>query len=173
MDAVRTAKRLGAENATLVYRRAREQMPARVEEVKHAEEEGVELDLLVNPVEVLGDENGNVRAVGCIRMELGEPDDSGRRRPIPIEGSEFELPCDIFIEAIGVRANPLLTQATPELKVDRKGYLQVDENNMTTIPGVFAGGDIVRGAATVILAMGDGKTTAANIHNYIQTEVAR
>ncbi len=169
MDAVRTAKRMGAGKATLVYRRAREQMPARVEEVKHAEEEGIDLQLLVNPVEVLGDETGNVRAVRCIRMELGEPDDSGRRRPIPIEGSEFEIPCDIFIEAIGVRANPLLTQTTPELKVDRKGYLLVDENNMTSIPGVFAGGDIVRGAATVILAMGDGKNTAAKIHEYISS----
>jgi glutamate synthase (NADPH/NADH) small chain len=170
MDAVRTAKRLGADPATLVYRRSRTEMPARVEEVKHAEEEGVQLRLLCNPIEILGDENGWVRAVRCIQMELGEPDDSGRRRPVPIDESEFDLPCQVFIEAIGTRANPLLTQTTPDLKVNKWGYIEIDDNNMTSKPGVFAGGDIVRGAATVILAMGDGKTTAASIHKYLMNE---
>ena len=170
MDAVRTARRLGAEPAVLVYRRSREEMPARAEEVKHAEEEGVRFDFLVNPIEILPDEAGWVRGVRCIRMELGEPDDSGRRRPVEIQGSEFELPCQVFIEAIGTRANPLLTQTTPELKTNRKGYLEVDENGMTSIPGVFAGGDIVRGAATVILAMGDGKRAAEAMHRYLAGE---
>jgi len=167
MDAVRTSKRLGADPATLVYRRSREEMPARVEEVKHAEEEGVVLRLLNNPVEILGDDKGWVRALRCIKMELGEPDDSGRRRPVPIKGSEFEIPCQVFVEAIGTRANPLLTQTTPGLEVNKWGYIVIDDNNMTSIPGVFAGGDIVRGAATVILAMGDGKTTAASMHKYL------
>ena len=168
MDSVRTARRLGADPATLVYRRSRQEMPARVEEVKHAEEEGVVLDLLVNPIEILGDDDSWVRAVKCIRMELGAPDDSGRRRPVPIDGSEFEIPCQVFIEAIGTSANPLLTQTTPRLKVNKWGYLEIDENNMTSIPGVFAGGDIVRGAATVILAMGDGKKTAETIDHYLR-----
>ena len=168
MDAIRIARRLGADPATLVYRRSRQEMPARVEEVKHAEEEGVVLDLLVNPIEILGTDDGWVRGVRCIRMELGEPDDSGRRRPVPIEGSEFEIPCQVFIEAIGTQANPLLTQTTPDLKVNKWGYIEIDDNNMTSIPGVFAGGDIVRGAATVILAMGDGKHTAASIDGYLQ-----
>jgi glutamate synthase (NADPH/NADH) small chain len=168
MDAVRTARRLGADPATLVYRRSRQEMPARVEEIKHAEEEGVTLELLVNPVEVLGDDEGWVRALRCVRMELGEPDSSGRRRPVPIEGSEFEVPCDVFIEAIGTRANPLLTQTTPELKVNKWGNLETDDNGMTSVDGVFAGGDIVRGAATVILAMGDGKNTAAAIDAYLK-----
>ena len=169
MDGVRTARRLGAEPSTLVYRRSREEMPARIEEVKHAEEEGVVFNLLTNPIEVLGDENGWVRAVRCQKMALGEPDDSGRRRPVPVKGSEYDIPCQIFIEAIGTRSNPLLTQTTPGLKVNRWGYIEIDENNMTSIPGVFAGGDIVRGAATVILAMGDGKSSAASIHEYLMT----
>ena len=167
MDAVRTARRLGADPATLVYRRSRQEMPARVEEVNHAEEEGVVLEMLVNPIEVLGDADGWVRALRCIRMELGEPDDSGRRRPVPVEGSEFEIPCQVFIEAIGTRANPLLTQTTPALKVNKRGYIEIDDNGMTSIPGVFAGGDIVRGAATVILAMGDGKVAGEAIHRYL------
>lgn len=167
MDAVRTAKRLGANPSTLVYRRSREEMPARTEEVKHAEEEGIVLKLLNNPVEVLGDENGWVRGLRCIKMELGEPDDSGRRRPVPIKGSEFEIPCQVFIEAIGTRANPLLTQTTPGLEVNKWGYIVIDDNKMTSIPGVFAGGDIVRGAATVILAMGDGKDAAVSMHEYL------
>lgn len=167
MDVVRTAKRLGANPVTLVYRRSRQEMPARVEEVKHAEEEGVILRLLNNPVDVLGDDHGWVRGVRCIKMELGEPDDSGRRRPVPIKGSEFEIPCQVFVEAIGTRANPLLTQTTSGLKVNKWGYIVIDESNMTSIPGVFAGGDIVRGAATVILAMGDGKDSAVSIHEYL------
>jgi len=164
---VRTSRRLGATPATLVYRRSREEMPARVEEVKHAEEEGVVFRLLTNPIAVLGDENGWVRAVRCIQMKLGEPDDSGRRRPVPVEGSEFEIPCQVFIEAIGTGANPLLTQTTPGLEVNRWGNIIIDKNNMTSIPGVFAGGDIVRGGATVILAMGDGKASAESIHRYL------
>jgi glutamate synthase (NADPH/NADH) small chain len=169
MDAVRTARRLGAEPATLVYRRSRKEMPARVEEIHHAEEEGVVLDLLVNPIEILGTDDGWVRALRCQRMELGEPDDSGRRRPVPIEGSEFEIPCQIFVEAIGTGANPLLTQTTPELKLNKWGNIIVDDYGMTSMPGVFAGGDIVRGGATVILAMGDGKDTAAAIDRYLRT----
>jgi len=172
MDAVRISKRLGADPATLVYRRSREEMPARIEEVKHAEEEGVVFKMLTNPVEVLADDDGWVRAVRCIKMKLGEPDDSGRRRPVPIEGSEFDIPCQVFIEAIGTRANPLLTQTTPGLKTNRWGYIEIDEKGMTSIPGVFAGGDIVRGAATVILAMGDGKKTAAAMHEYLMDETA-
>ena len=169
MDGVRTARRLGATEATLVYRRSRAEMPARIEEVIHAEEEGVKFQLLTNPLEILGDENGWVRALRCQRMELGEPDASGRRRPVPVAGSEFEVPCEAVIEAIGTRANPLLTQTTPDLKVTDKGYIVIDEMNRTSKPGVFAGGDIVRGAATVILAMGDGKRTAANIDKYLRT----
>ncbi|MCP4593369.1 MAG: NADPH-dependent glutamate synthase [bacterium] len=167
MDSVRTARRLGADPAVLVYRRSRKEMPARVEEIKHAEEEGVKLDLLVNPIEILGTEDGWVRGVRCIRMELGEPDASGRRRPVPIEGSEFEYPCEIFVEAIGTGANPLLTQTTPELKTNKWGNIEVGEDRMTSMPGVFAGGDIVRGGATVILAMGDGKDAAAAMHKYM------
>jgi len=167
MDSVRTARRLGADPATLVYRRSRVEMPARVEEVKHAEEEGVKFEFLVNPVEILGDDKGWVRGVRCQRMELGEPDASGRRRPVPVKGSEFEVPCQVFIEAIGTRANPLLTQSTPELKLNKWGNIEVDANGMTSIAGVFAGGDIVRGAATVILAMGDGKNSAAAIDQYL------
>ncbi len=168
MDAVRTARRLGADPATLVYRRSREEMPARGEEVRHAEEEGVRIDVLVNPIQILGTDDGWVRGVRCVRMALGEPDSSGRRAPVEIPGSEFEIPCQVFIEAIGTRANPLLTQTTPELKVNRKGYLETDEDSMTSVPGVFAGGDIVRGSATVILAMGDGKRSAAAIDRYLQ-----
>jgi glutamate synthase (NADPH/NADH) small chain len=169
MDAVRTARRLGADPSTLVYRRSRAEMPARLEEVIHAEEEGVVFQMLTNPVSILGDEGGWVRAVLCQRMELGEPDASGRRRPVAVAGSEFEIPCDVVIEAIGTKANPLLTHTTPDLKVNAKGYIEIDENNMTSKPGVFAGGDIVRGAATVILAMGDGKKTAAAIDRYLRT----
>ncbi len=167
MDSVRTSKRLGANPATLVYRRSRAEMPARNEEIKHAEEEGIIFRLLNNPIEILGDDNGWVRGVRCIKMELGEPDDSGRRRPVPVKGSEFEIPCQVFIEAIGTGANPLLTQTTPGLEINRWGNIIIDENNMTSITGVFAGGDIVRGGATVILAMGDGKASAASIHKYL------
>jgi glutamate synthase (NADPH/NADH) small chain len=127
--------------------------------------------MLTNPIAILGDDKGWVRAVLCQRMELGEPDASGRRRPVAVEGSEFEIPCDVVIEAIGTRANPLLKQSTPDLKLNAKGYIAIDEDNMTSKPGVFAGGDIVRGAATVILAMGDGKKTAAAIDRYVRERV--
>jgi len=171
MDAVRTAKRLGAEEAVIVYRRSRNELPARAEEVHHAEEEGIRFEFLTAPVEVLGDEKGWVSGLKCIRMELGEPDESGRRRPVEIPGSEFVFPCDIAIPAIGTRANPLLSSTTPELKVNKWGYIEVDDNLQTSMDGVFAGGDIVRGAATVILAMGDGKNAARNIDLYLRGEL--
>jgi glutamate synthase (NADPH/NADH) small chain len=142
-------------------------MPARIEEVQHAEEEGIVFQMLTDPVAILAGENGWVRALRCLKMELGEPDSSGRRRPVPIKGSEFELECDVVVEAIGTRANPLLTQTTPDLKLNARGNIEVDAAGMTSKPGVFAGGDIVRGAATVILAMGDGKRAAAAIDRYL------
>ena len=167
MDAVRTAKRLGAEQAMIVYRRTKEEMPARLEEVHHAEHEGVDFQLLVAPLEVIGDEKRWVTGLKCNRMELGEPDASGRRRPQVIPGSEFVLDCDVVVVAIGTKANPLLTQTCPDLKLNKWGNIETDENGMTSIPGVFAGGDIVRGAATVILAMGDGKNAAKAINGYL------
>jgi glutamate synthase (NADPH/NADH) small chain len=167
MDAVRVAKRLGAERATLLYRRSRAEMPARIEEVRHAEEEGIDFQMLADPLEVIGDPQGWVRGVRCARMELGEPDASGRRRPVKIPGSDFVVPCEAVVIAVGTRANPLLTQTTPDLKVNAKGYIEIDADGMTSKPGVFAGGDIVRGAATVILAMGDGKRAAASIDRYL------
>ncbi len=167
MDAVRTARRLGAEDAIIVYRRSEAELPARVEEVHHAKEEGVRFELLVAPLEVQGDEQRWVTGLKCVRMELGEPDDSGRRRPVPKPGSEFVLPCDEVVVAIGSRANPLLTSTCPGLKLNRWGNIEVDADGMTSLPGVFAGGDIVRGAATVILAMGDGKRAAAAMDAYL------
>ena len=167
MDAVRTSKRLGADESTIVYRRSRQEMPARIEEVHHAEEEGIKFEMLTAPVEVLGSKDGWVAGLKCLRMKLGEPDSSGRRRPLPIAGSEFVIPCDLVVVAIGTGANPLLTKTTPGLKLNKWGYIEVDDNLMTSVPGVFAGGDIVRGSATVILAMGDGKSAAANIHKYL------
>ena len=171
MDGVRVARRLGADPATLVYRRSRAEMPARIEEVHHAEEEGVVFQMLTNPVKILGDDKGWVRAILCQKMALGEPDEKGRRKPVPIAGSEFEIPCQVVVEAIGTRANPLLTATTPDLKVNERGYVVVDADNMTSKPGVFAGGDIVRGAATVILAMGDGKKTARAIDHYLKSNI--
>ncbi len=168
MDAVRTAKRLGAEEAIIVYRRSKVEMPARVEEVHHAEAEGIRFEMLTAPLEVIGDENHWVSGLKCQRMELGEPDASGRRRPVPVVGSEFVLDCDVVVVAIGTRANPLLTATCPDLKLNKQGNILVDENGMTTIPGVFAGGDIVRGAATVILAMGDGKRAASAISDFLK-----
>ncbi len=168
MDSVRTARRLGADEATIVYRRGHDELPARAEEVHHAEEEGIRFELLAAPVEVLADEGGWVRALRCIRMALGEPDASGRARPEPIAGSEFEIPCEIVVVAIGTRSNPLLTSTAPDLAVNEWGYIEVDETGMTSMPGVFAGGDIVRGAATVILAMGDGKRVAAAMDHYLR-----
>jgi len=169
MDAVRTCRRLGASPATLVYRRSRAEMPARVEEVNHAEEEGIVFQMLTDPLAILGDDSGRVRAVRCRRMQLGEPDSTGRRKPVPIPNSEFEIECDVLIEAIGTRANPLLTQTTPDLALNQKGNVIVDPSGMTSKPGVFAGGDIVRGAATVILAMGDGKRVATAIHHWLSS----
>lgn len=167
MDAVRTSKRLGAEESIIVYRRSRKEMPARVEEVHHAEEENIKFEMLTAPAEVLGDKDGWVAGLKCIRMQLGEPDSSGRRRPVPIPGSEFVIDCDLVIVAIGIGANPLLTKTTPGLKLNKWGYIETDDDLMTAIPGVFAGGDIVRGSATVILAMGDGKKAAQSIHKYL------
>ncbi|MBI3746735.1 MAG: NADPH-dependent glutamate synthase [Chloroflexi bacterium] len=168
MDAVRTSKRLGAAEATIAYRRSRDELPARAEEVHHAEQEGVRFELLTAPLEVIGDESRWVTGLRCQRMELGEPDASGRRRPVPVPGSEFEIPCDMVVVAIGTRSNPLLTASAPELHVNEWGYITTDEFGMTSMPGVFAGGDIVRGAATVILAMGDGKRSAASIDSYLR-----
>jgi glutamate synthase (NADPH/NADH) small chain len=168
MDSVRTAKRLGAKEAILVYRRSRQEMPARIEEVHHAEEEEIVFKLLTSPVRILGTPDGWVKGVECVQMELGEPDDSGRRRPVVVKGSEFVIDCSLVIMAIGTRANPLLTQATPGLKLNKWGYIEIDENGATSKPGVFAGGDIVRGSATVILAMGDGKKAATTIDKYVR-----
>ena len=168
MDSVRTARRLGAAEATIVYRRSADELPARKEEVHHAIDEGVVFNYLTAPVEVIGDENRWVTGLKCVKMELGEPDASGRRRPIKIEGSEFVIDCDLVVVAIGTRANPLLTGSAPELTVNEYGYLMADEHGMTSMPGVFAGGDIVRGAATVILAMGDGKKSAQAIDAWLR-----
>ena len=167
MDSARTAKRLGAESSMIVYRRTRKEMPARAEEIHHAEQEGIEFEFLVAPVEVLGNEKKWVTGLKCVRMQLGEPDASGRARPVAIPGSEFVIPCDVVVVAVGTRANPLLTATCPELKLNRWGNIVVDETGMTSLPGVFAGGDIVRGAATVILAMGDGKRAASSINTYL------
>lgn len=172
MDAVRTAKRLGAQKATIVYRRSKAEMPARVEEVHHAEHEGIEFQLLSAPLEVLGDAKRWVAGLKCSRMELGEPDASGRRRPRAVPGSEFVVDCDVVVVAIGTRANPLLTATCPELKLDKRGNIEAGPDGMTSIPGVFAGGDIVRGAATVILAMGDGKNAAKAIDRYLRPGAA-
>lgn len=167
MDSARTALRLGAD-VTIVYRRARQQMPGRDEEIHHAEEEGVKFKLLNNPVRVIGDDRHHVVGMECIKMELGEPDDSGRRRPVPVEGSEFIMDIDTVIVAIGNKPNPLIPQTMPELETTRWGTIVVDEDTMQTqIPGVYAGGDIVSGAATVILAMGQGRIAARSIHEYL------
>jgi len=171
-DAVRTALRLGARTATIVYRRGRTELPARVEEIDHAEEEGVLFQLQVSPLAIEGNEDRWVTGVRCVDTELGEPDESGRRRPVPIEGSERVIPCDTVVVAVGTRANPLLTSSAPNLEITDRGYLIADDRGMTNIPGVFAGGDIVRGSATVILAMGDGKRIAGMIDEYLcATEV--
>ena len=167
MDAARCAMRLGAEHVYIVYRRGEAEMPARLEEVHHAKEEGIELKTLCNPVEILGDENGRVRGMKCVRMELGEPDASGRRRPVEIPGSEFILDVDTVVMSLGTSPNPLIRSTTPGLDTNRKGCLIVDENEMTTREGVFAGGDAVTGAATVILAMGAGKKAADAIHAFL------
>lgn len=169
MDAVRTAKRLGAE-ATIVYRRSEKELPARAEEVHHAKQEGILFRMLTNPVEVLGDERGWVRGIRCIEMELGEPDASGRRSPVAKPGSEFEIACDVVIMALGTSPNPLLSATTPGLETDRRGCITADERGATTREGVFAGGDAVTGAATVILAMGAGRTAAKAIDAYVKSK---
>ena len=147
-------------------------MPARAEEVHHAEQEGIRFEMLAAPVEVLGNPQRWVTGLRCIRMQLGEPDESGRRSPVPVPGSEFTLECDVVVVAVGTRANPLLTATCPDLKLNRQGNIEVDDNGMTNLPGVFAGGDIVRGAATVILAMGDGKRAARAIDAYLASAPA-
>lgn len=167
MDAARTAIRLGAENVYLVYRRSEKEMPARVEEVHHAKEEGIDFHVLQNPKRVIDDGNGYVKAMECLKYELGEPDDSGRRRPIPIEGSEFTLEVDTVIVAIGNNSNPLIEQTTPGMEFNKWGNIVVDDNCKTSLEGVYAGGDIVLGAATVILAMGQGRTAAVAINEYL------
>lgn len=168
MDSARTAMRLGAESVKIVYRRSRDEMPARAAEIHHAEEEGIELFLLTNPTKYLGDANGRLTGMECLRMELGEPDASGRRRPVAVKGSEFEIACDLCIVAVGSGANPLLTSETPDMKLNKWGNIVADEKNgKTTKQGVWAGGDIVTGAATVILAMGAGRQAANSIHDYL------
>ncbi len=170
MDAVRTAARLGAE-ATIVYRRSEAELPARVEEVHHAKEEGINFKMLTNPVEVLGDERGWVRGLRCVRMELGEPDASGRRSPVVVPGSEFDIECDVVIMALGTSPNPLISSTTEGLETNRWGCLIADEaTGATTRPGIFAGGDAVTGAATVILAMGAGRAAAKAIDEYLKAK---
>ena len=168
MDSARTALRMGADKVRIVYRRSREEMPARVDEIHHAEEEGIEFFLLTSPLEFLGDEQGRVKGMRCQSMELGEPDDSGRRRPVPIKGSEFELDCDLAVIAVGAGANPVLTQSTPGLDLTKRGYIVADERTGKTMKkGVWAGGDIVTGQATVILAAGAGRVASDSIHEYL------
>ena len=171
MDSARTALRLGADTVRIIYRRSRDEMSARIEEVHHAEEEGVQFYLLTAPTKFLGNDNGWVTGVECLQMELGEPDDSGRRRPVPIKGSEFKLECDMAVVAIGAGPNPLLPTQTPGLELNKRGYIVADlETGKTAKPGVWAGGDIVTGSATVILAMGAGRKAANSIHEYLMNE---
>ncbi len=171
MDAARSAMRLGAEKVYIVYRRSINELPARKEEVNHAQEEGIEFRLLNNPTKILGDENGNVTGIQCIKMELGEPDQSGRRSPVPVEGSEYVIDVDTVIIAIGTSPNPLIRSTTPGLEANKRGCLVVnEETNQTTQQGVYAGGDAVTGAATVILAMGAGKKAAASIDEYLKNK---
>ena len=170
MDSVRTAIRMGAEKAFLVYRRSEAEMPARREEVEHAKEEGVEFMTLSNPVEYIADESGRVKAMRVQRMELGEPDESGRRSPRPIEGAIDEIPVDLVIVSVGVSPNPLIPSAIDGLNVTRRGTIEVNDSMQSSLPLIFAGGDIVRGGATVILAMGDGRRAAAGVHAYLSKE---
>ena len=169
MDAARTALRLGAQ-VSVVYRRTEKELPARVEEVHHAKQEGIVFEFLTNPVRVLGDEQGRVKGMECVRMELGEPDESGRRRPIEVKGSEFTIDADVVIMALGTSPNPLLKITTPGLEANRRGCLTANEDGQTTREGVFAGGDAVTGAATVILAMGAGRKAAQAIDRYIRSK---
>ena len=169
MDAIRTARRLGAEKAYLVYRRSKEEMPARAEEVHHAQEEGIDFRLLTNPIAILGSADHRVTGMVCQRMELGEPDDSGRRRPVPVRGSEFTLPVETVIMAIGQAPNPIIQSTTPGLRTGKRGVVLVDEAQATSRPGLFAGGDLSRGGATVILAMRDGRVAAGQIHQFLHS----
>jgi glutamate synthase (NADPH/NADH) small chain len=166
MDALRVSKRLGAASVTCLYRRSKTEAPARAEEVHHAEQEGIEFHWLSAPVEVIDDGNGSVSGIRCIKMELGEPDQSGRRRPMPIGGSEFELETDQVVFAIGTNANPIIGQ-TSNLKLNKRGYIDTDQDLMTSMAGVFAGGDIVTGAATVIEAMGAGRKAARGMKAFL------
>jgi glutamate synthase (NADPH/NADH) small chain len=169
MDSARVALRLGAEKVYLIYRRSQAEMPARKAEIHHANEEGVEFLLLTNPIRFIDDGKGNVNAVECMKMELGEPDQSGRRKPVPVKGSEFQITIDVAIPAVGTRSNPLLTQSIPDLVLNKRGYIVADEETgMTTKRGVFAGGDILTGSATVILAMGAGRKAAKAINEYLK-----
>ena len=171
MDAARSAKRLGAENVSIVYRRSEEEMPARAEEIHHAKEEGIDFKLLCNPVRILGNGEGWATEVECIRMELGEPDASGRRRPVPVEGSEFKIDAEVVVIALGQTPNPLIKNTTPDLETNARGCIVAkDENGATSKTGVWAGGDVVTGAATVILAMGAGKNAAAAIDEYLKNK---
>jgi glutamate synthase (NADPH/NADH) small chain len=168
LDAIRSALRLGARKAYVIYRRSDAEMPARAEEVHHARQERIDFQMLTAPKEFLSDGKGWLTAARCVRMELGEPHAAGRRRPVPIKGSEFDLPLSVAIMAIGTTANPIVRSTTPGLGTDKRGYIQADsETQRTTRRGVFAGGDIVTGAATVILAMGAGRRAAASIHDYL------
>jgi glutamate synthase (NADPH) small chain len=170
LDAIRSARRLGAGNAYVLYRRSETEMPARAEEVKHAKQEGIDFQVLTAPVEFLSDGKGWLTAARCVRMELGEPDSSGRRRPVPIAGSEFALPLSVAVIAIGTSANPIVQSTTPGLQTNKRGYIDADPSTQrTSRPGVFAGGDIVTGSATVILAMGAGRRAARSIHQYLTT----
>ncbi|HAO94383.1 MAG: glutamate synthase (NADPH), homotetrameric [Deltaproteobacteria bacterium GWB2_55_19] len=172
MDSARTALRLCPEEVSIVYRRSREELPARVEEVHHGEEEGLRFQLLTNPKKFIGDHEGRLKALECVRMELGEPDESGRRRPVEMKGSEFTIEADVAIIAIGNGANPLIPQTTPDIKVNKWGNITVNpDNGRTSKKGVFSGGDIVRGGATVILAMGDGRRAADSMDEYMRTGI--
>jgi glutamate synthase (NADPH/NADH) small chain len=172
LDAIRSARRLGARKAYVVYRRSETEMPARVEEVHHARQEGIEFHMLTNPVEFLSDGKGWLRTARCVRMELGEPDASRRRRPVPVAGSEYELPISVAVIAVGTTANPIVQSTTPGLATDKRGYIQADSSTQrTSRKGVFAGGDIVTGSATVILAMGAGRRAAKSIHDYLANGV--
>jgi glutamate synthase (NADPH/NADH) small chain len=170
MDSARSALRLGAEKVFIVYRRTEKEMPARIDEIHHAEQEGIEFHLLTSPIRIIGDEKGDIKKMVCLRNELGEPDDSGRRRPVPIEGSEFEMEVDTVIVAIGNGPNPLLLKTIKDLKLGRKGNIEANEEGQTNIEDIFAGGDIVTGSATVIAAMGAGKHAARAIDKYLRSK---
>jgi glutamate synthase (NADPH/NADH) small chain len=172
MDAVRSAVRLAAKNAYIIYRRGEAEMPARVEELHHAKDEGVQFMTLHNPVLFLGDANGFLTGVRLQKMQLAEPDKSGRRRPVPVAGSEFLLPIDVAVIAVGTSANPLVQSTTPDIQINKWGYIVADQSTLrTTKRGVFAGGDIVSGSATVILAMGAGRAAARSIHEFLTTSI--